>query len=463
MKKKHLLTIPIILALSTLVFSLLFITYQNHKLANRIYPQTSVDSIDLSYKTKDEALRILNKKNEQYPQVAVEVIYKDEKIATFSGKTLNIRRNVSTVVDQAYMIGRSPHAPSRVMQQLTSIFNLKKYDFPSSLEYDTSPINEFVSKSEESYNRPAKNALFTFEDGKVTSFKADEKGLKIKSNEFLQNIDKTIQEADTGKILLFVTLQDTVIDPEITLAKANDQGIEELVGEGISDYSGSIPSRIHNLKLATSKFNGVIIPKDSIFSFNEIIGDISALTGYQPAYVIKNGRTVLGDGGGVCQVSTTVFRAALNSGVEIVERNAHAYRVSYYENDSKPGFDATIYTPSVDFTFKNNTPGSILIQTAIDEENNILSFKFYGKKDDRKIEISPVSVWDIAPPPEPLYQDDPTLPSGVVKQVDYPAWGAKATFNYRVSKDNAIMYERDFYSAYRPWQAVYLRGTGQAI
>ena len=163
--------------------------------------------------------------------------------------------------------------------------------------------------------------------------------------------------------------------------------------------------------------------------------------------------------GGVCQVSTTLFRAALNAGIPIIERTAHAYRVGYYENDSKPGFDATVFAPSPDLKIKNDTPASILIQTEVDQENNLLYFRFYGKKDGRRIEISPVTVYDVVPPLPEIRQDDPTLKKGVTKQVDFPAWGAKAVFNYKVYQGAKTIFEKEFFSSYRPWQAVYLVGT----
>ena len=128
----------------------------------------------------------------------------------------------------------------------------------------------------------------------------------------------------------------------------------------------------------------------------------------------------MGDGGGVCQVSTTFFRAALNTGLPITERHAHAYRVGYYENDSGPGLDATIFSPDVDLKIKNDTPGAILIQTEIDKENNLLYFRLYGKKDGRTAEISPVTVTSEQPPLPPLYQDDLTLKKGVTKQINFP-------------------------------------------
>lgn len=205
----------------------------------------------------------------------------------------------------------------------------------------------------------------------------------------------------------------------------------------------------------------MLIPQGAEFSFNDTIGDISAQSGYKPAYVIKAGKTVLGDGGGVCQVSTTFFRAALNTGLPITERHAHAYRVGYYENDSKPGLDATIYTPDVDLKIKNDTPGAILIQTEVDEENNLLYFKFYGKKDSRKVELSPVTITNIQPALPPVYQDDQTLKKGIVKQVDFPASGATASFTYKVTKGTEIIEDETFVSNYRPWQAVYLVGQAE--
>jgi vancomycin resistance protein YoaR len=169
----------------------------------------------------------------------------------------------------------------------------------------------------------------------------------------------------------------------------------------------------------------------------------------------------LGDGGGVCQVSTTLFRAVLNAGLPITERQPHAYRVSYYEQDIGPGFDATVFLPSPDLKFKNNTPSYLLIQTKVDQVNKKLTFDIYGTSDGRKVEISPVRIWDKQPPPPDLYQDDPTLPAGTIKQVEHKSWGAKVAFDYKIVRGEEVLSEKTFYSVYRPWQAVYLRGTGQ--
>ena len=218
---------------------------------------------------------------------------------------------------------------------------------------------------------------------------------------------------------------------------------------------------MHNLSLAATKIHGILVPPGDVFSYNKAVGDISATTGFKSGYIIKNGRTVLGDGGGVCQDSTTLFRAALNTGLPIIERKGHAYRVRYYENDRKPGFDATVYAPSVDFKFKNDTPAHILIQANVDKQNYLLTFTFYGKNDGRRVELSEARVYDALPPPQPSYEETSELATGVTKQVDWAAPGAKSQFTYKVfAKSGEVLQNKVFYTSYRPWQAVFLVGTG---
>lgn len=441
--------------------SIAFIQYylmQEKQLENTFYPHVSINGRDIGRKTKTEVLKDFSIERSQITKSAITVMYRDEPIATLSAEQLNIRLNIEDVADRAYLVGRSSNPPSRFYQKIATIFNLQQYNFTTAVIFDTGTVEEIARGYSEGYDKPAKNALFKFEDNKVTTFREHENGLRVKTDEFLKNMQETVATLEKKPGIKTVVLKEEIIKPEITLEKSNNFGIVELIGEGQSDYTHSIPERVHNVKLAASKFDGVLIPKDKIISFNDIIGDISAITGYKPAYVIKNGKTVLGDGGGVCQVSSTLFRVALNTGLPILERTAHAYRVGYYENDSKPGLDATIYSPSVDLKIKNDTPASILIQTEIDEENNILKFKFYGKKDNRTVELSPITLYDVVPAPPPIYQDDPTLPSGVVKQVDFAAGGAKSQFTYKVKKGDKTVIDKTFYSVYRPWAAVFLVG-----
>jgi len=149
----------------------------------------------------------------------------------------------------------------------------------------------------------------------------------------------------------------------------------------------------------------------------------------------------------------------LAAGLPIEERAAHAYRVGYYEVKYQPGFDATVFQPSPDFKFRNDTNAYILIQTVYDEKAQYLSFELYGTSDGRKVEISKARVWDVTPPPPDLYQDDPTQPVGKVVQTEHAAWGAKVAFDWKVTRGDEILQQKTFYSNYSPWQAVFLRGT----
>ncbi|MFH1648826.1 MAG: VanW family protein, partial [Patescibacteria group bacterium] len=236
-------------------------------------------------------------------------------------------------------------------------------------------------------------------------------------------------------------------------------GIYALLGEGTSHFAGSAQSRIHNLTLAADRTNGVLVAPGATYSLNNSVGDISAATGFQTAYIIKGDRTVLGAGGGVCQTSTTLFRAILFSGLPVVTRHPHAYRVSYYEQDMPMGFDAAVFQPSWDLKFKNDTAGYVLVQTSYDLSEQSLTFKLYGTPDGRSVYIPDPVVLSQSPPPETLYQDDPTLPKGTVKQIDFAAWGANVILTRTVRRDGEVLFEDVFKSNFQPWRAIYLVGT----
>lgn len=327
--------------------------------------------------------------------------------------------------------------------------------------FDQEKIRVQVERLSGQFSRAVQNATFLFEGGRVLEFKPAKDGIEVekaKLAEFFENaLTKIEQESKKETVPIPVVRT----KPKITTGEVNNLGIRELIGRGVSRFRGSIPSRIHNITLAGSRLNGILLAPGEILSFNQALGDVSEFTGYKQAYIIKEGKTILGDGGGVCQVSSTLFRAVLKAGLPIVERRAHSYRVSYYEQDALPGFDATVYSPSVDLKIKNDTPAHILIQAKADTKSGTLTFELYGTDDGRVAITTKPRVWDQVAPPPDSYQDDPTLPAGKIKQVDFKAWGAKAAIDYKVTRGNEVLQDRTFYSVYRPWQAVYLRGIAQ--
>lgn len=352
-------------------------------------------------------------------------------------------------------------------------YTLKVSDILKLLDLKGGFNEKSINKNVESYaakiDRSPQNPRFKFlpapvgQEGKIAEFAPALDGVEVDREAFKRQLILSLEQLEQGEGNS-VSFEIPVIrtPPEVSTDQVNDLGIKELIGRGVSTYFHSSSARVHNIVLAAGNINGTLVKPGETFSFNETLGDVSVFTGYQKAFIISDGKTILGDGGGVCQVSTTLFRAVLNAGLPVPERTSHAYRVSYYEQNSPPGLDATVYGPSPDFKFTNDTPAYILIVANTDPKKYSLVFEIYGSNDGRVAIITKPVISNISPPPEDLYQDDPTLKTGTVKQIDFKAWGARVVFNYTVSRNNEQIYSRSFVSNYRPWQAVYLRGTGPA-
>ncbi|KKU33315.1 hypothetical protein A3K29_01135 [Candidatus Collierbacteria bacterium RIFOXYB2_FULL_46_14] len=318
-------------------------------------------------------------------------------------------------------------------------------------------FESLVNEIKPSVEVEPRDAVFVFENNKVNEFQPEIVGATIDIPQFRTKLAQSLLSAEDKALDIPVILT----YPKIKTGDINNLGIKELIGTGKSTFFHSIPGRVFNVNLAASRINGTLVAPGEEFSFVAAVGDISRATGYQTAYIISQGRTVLGDGGGVCQVSTTTFRAALDAGLPITERKAHAYRVGYYEQDSPPGIDATVYYPTADLKFLNDTGHYILIQETVDTKSLSMQVDIYGTSDGRKATISKPQISNQTPPPATMYVDDPTLPLGTMKQIDWSAWGAKVVFNYSVVRGGETIYEKTFVSNYQPWQAIYLKGTRQ--
>ena len=316
---------------------------------------------------------------------------------------------------------------------------------------DKSAFRDLANGLAAEVNESPKGEVVSTDGNKVLEFRITKEGKELDEEKFKEDLKSAIFD-DRKNVSLVLKNVDDSSDKE-------KYGILSLIGEGTSHFAGSTAERIHNIILAAGNISGSLVPPGAVYSMNKSVGPIDYQHGFKSAFIIKGGRTVLGEGGGVCQTSTTLFRAILNSGLPVVSRYPHAYRVGYYEQDMPVGFDAAIFQPSWDFKFKNDTNAYVLIQAHSNLSENSLTFKIYGTPDGRSVEISEPVVTDQSPPPPPLYEDDPSLPKGVVRQVDYAAWGATATFTRTVRKEDTILFTDTFTSRYQPWRAIYKVGT----
>lgn len=350
----------------------------------------------------------------------------------------------------------------KITLDMPTLLTLIDYDKATADGFSLSKekVDRYIADFAKSIDRPAKDTLFKYEEGRVQAFVPSQDGLEVDRAALAQKIEETLMTGGKSRVIEIPVKR---TQAKVTNDQVNDLGIKELIGHGESNYAGSPQDRIFNLTLATNRINGVLIQPDQEFSFNDAVGEITTATGYKQALVILSGKTVLGDGGGVCQVSTTVFRAALNAGLPIVQRTAHAYRVIYYERSSGswvgPGYDATIYQPGVDLKFKNDTGHAILIQTSVDTAATKINVDIYGTSDGRQVAISKSITTSTTPAPPDINQDDPNLPKGTVKQVEHSIPGAKVSFNRTVTRNGETLIQETFNSNYRPWAAVYLHGT----
>lgn len=249
---------------------------------------------------------------------------------------------------------------------------------------------------------------------------------------------------------------------------AAELGITQMVAESTTYYTGSTQSRVQNIIEALGRFDGLIIAPGAEFSFNDSLGVISPEEGFVQGKIIFGGRTVEGVGGGVCQVSTTMFRAALKAGFPITERNSHGYRVGFYElNGSPPGLDAAIFQPDdpsdpdADFRFVNDTPYNLLIETSVFPSDQSIQFRFYSTNPGRQVVLEGPIIRDTVPALSTVYQLNPELQPGQEMYVDWAKDGADVTFTRRIldSAGNEIRTDT-IYTHYLPWAAVIQVASG---
>jgi len=199
----------------------------------------------------------------------------------------------------------------------------------------------------------------------------------------------------------------TDVPPALNLEKLAKAGITAQLARGSSNFVGSPASRVHNIRTGASKFDHTFIQPGEEFSFNDRVGNIDASTGYLTGLVIKGTKLVPEYGGGLCQVSTTMFRAAALAGLAIIERRPHALPVKYY---NPQGFDATVYTGAADLRFRNDTSAPILIQTVI--KGTEIAFEFYGSPDGRVTKLNGPIVYES--------NSDGSLKTLLTRTVTYP-------------------------------------------
>lgn len=357
------------------------------------------------------------------------------------------------------------------VQTLAQMLTFERKDAASGSEYQITLnktlfrayLNTLISKTDQD----PENARFIFNDDthQLELLQSAKIGRKL-------DIDATI--AAVNELLLqgqhTIPMAFTFTDPQVMdTASGSDLGITELVSSYTSYFRGSTADRVQNIQTASARFHGLLIAPGATLSMSDVLGDITLDNGYAEAMIILGDQSIQGVGGGVCQVSTTLFRTVFFGGYPIVERHAHAYRVGYYEQTASghdqnlAGLDATVFVPLVDFKFTNDTPYWLLMETYVSPTNYTLTWKFYSTRDGRSVDWDSSGPTNIKDALDPVYRENDELPDGKIKQVDWAVEGADITVHRTVTRDGTVLYNDTIVTNYEPWRDVYEYGPGADI
>lgn len=354
-------------------------------------------------------------------------------------------------------------------EQLAGMLTIERVESDTGAYYQVGlgaqQLSAFLAPLASSVAHGPENARFIFNDEtrELEVVKPAVIGRTLQIQKSIESINQQI-----GQGAHQVELQYDLTNPEIVDdIKAADLGITQLVSEQTTYFYGSSDARIQNIETAAARFHGLLVAPGEVFSMVDNIGDISLDSGFAEALIIFGDRTIKGVGGGVCQVSTTLFRTVFFGGYPIIERYPHAYRVSYYEYNAAAqrdpdlvGLDATVYAPIVDFKFQNDTPYWLLMETYVDAAARTITWKFYSTSDGRTVDMETSGPQDIVKAPEAEYEESDELSKGEVKQVDYAADGATVRITRWVYRDGVLLYEDHINTKYQAWAAVYQYGKG---
>ena len=307
-------------------------------------------------------------------------------------------------------------------------------------------------------SRKMQNARYHFDDtgGALVLSVPSKRGRELNVDKSIQSIQDAVAQGAHGAALGFDMTEPDVNDQETAAAL----GITGLLPGGMqyTSFAGSAPERIHNITVASAQFDGLLVKPGEAFSMGANLGDVSLDTGYAEALIIVGNRTIKGAGGGVCQVSTTLFRTIFMTGFPVTERHSHAYRVGYYENGDGPthlgaGFDATVFFPEVDLKFVNDSQYWILMETVVDTASKRLYWKFYSTSDGRSVVYNTSGVTNEVDSPAPKWEANPQLTTDWT-QVDWAVKGADVTVTRSVSRNGQVINQDRYFTHYLAWAAV---------
>jgi len=300
-------------------------------------------------------------------------------------------------------------------------------------------------------------------DGRATIVQPSRHGVRLDRAAAVQKIGDAFFGTDR-----VVELPTIAVLPQLSANQIAALRFGDVLSTGRSSFAGSAKYRITNIMAGAKHIDGVLIAPGATFSFNTEVGEINEANGFVKGYAVVGKRTQLEWGGGVCQVSTSLFRAAFYAGLPFKEWHAHPFYIKWYDDYAYPdvagpGLDAAIYTGELDLRFVNDTGNWVMIDTTVDTEKQMLDITLRGTATDRAVRVVGPKITNTVPAPkDPVYVDDPTLATGKTKQSDKAKDGMSVVAYRIITVKGKDLPGEEFASNFAPWPNVFLRGTGPA-
>ena len=498
----------IILALATLSVIFGFITSKSDKIISGV----SINGIDVSKLNKSQAVQLLNDKLSPNLNNTITFAYGDYK-KELNLQDLGAEIQAENSVDSAFAIGRSEQNIFANNFKVISTF-FKKQDVALSAKYDQAKLNDFIDSLNNELPDRAIPVDYRIEDTNLIIVNSVS-GNKVKTEELSAlitdcivnnkteveipvekyeaepiNIEAIYNEIkkdpvdasftkepfeihkeqdgidfnislDEAKQIISENKEEYIIPlkitkPAITVKNLPQEAFPDLLGTYHTSYATSIANRKTNISLASQSVNGFVLMPGEIFSYNGTVGQRTPARGYKEAGVYVNGRVETGYGGGICQVSSTLYNAVLLANLEIVARTNHMFQPGYVPS----GQDATVSWGAPDFQFKNNREYPVRI--AITADGSTITASIYGVKTENDYTVKVVSSVVGTIPFTTEYEDDSSLPAGATKVIQGGSNGCRTeTYKILYRDGNEVSRVRVSSDTYRPHNQVVARGTAQ--
>jgi len=417
-----------------------------NKWENVIYPGVKVESVTLTGKTKEEAKKLLKDKYGDAVLKKKINIKTANKTYSIDYNKLNARFNIDKAVDDAYGHGKT----LGLMDKYNLINKPENKEFKLKFEYDNKAVKDTITTMEKEINSNPVNAKLHMDaSGKFTVI-SEKNGVKLAADK----LEKDILNQINGQLSGDVEINAPVEEVKAAITEEKLKTVDSKIATYSSDFSTSISQRINNITLATKSINGIVLMPGDSFSFNGIVGQRTAARGYQEAGVIIGNKVESGLGGGICQVSGTLYNAVLRANVKATERTRHTIPSSYVPK----GCDATVDYGNIDFKFTNTLSYPMYIEGVIENKN--LYFNIYSNSSltKRSYEVYNEIYETIQPNIKEI--PDPNLANGeiVIEQQPYVGYKVKV---YRKTIENGAVINTEVISDdfYRPVDAIKKIGT----